>query len=117
MSDSTVSIAISVIQDLAYTVVFLICVAASYLTLQQPKVKAWLEGTGVLVHVVVFIVLAALLSMAVNPIISDLFAFPHGLINQANGFSVSVQCLGGVLGLAGLVVGGWLLAGRSKAGK
>ena len=109
--------ALSILQDLAYTIVFLVSAAASYLALQQPKVRQWLDGTGVLVHVVVFIALANLLSMTANSIIRDLFAFPWGLISQSNGFAASVQCLGGVLVLGGLILGSYQLAQRLGARK
>ena len=114
MSNQTLSTLIAIVQDLVYTVVFLLCAAASYLTLRQPKVKQWLAGSGALVRAVLFIALATLLSQALTPIITDLFAFPWGLIHRDSGFTASAKCLGGVLVLVGLVVGSWLLAKRSR---
>ena len=116
MSDLTLSTIISVLQNLTYTVVFLLCAGVSYLTLQQPRVKQWLTGAGTLVNVILFIILAGLLYQAASPIISDLFALPHGLISSTRGagFTASARCLSGVLVLAGLAVGSWRLVGEKK---
>lgn len=113
MSDYTLSIVINILQDLSHTVLFLLCTAASYLTLQQPKVKQWLNGASVLVKIVLFIAVARLLDLTLSPVITDLFALPRGLIGRDSGFSSSIQCLGGILTLTGLVVGSWLLAKES----
>lgn len=110
MSDQTISTIFSIMQDLSYTVVSLLCAAASYLTLQQPEVKQWLGEAGTLAKIVIFIALAKLLSLALTPIVSDLFALPRGLLGRDSGFTSTIQCLGGVLVLGGLAVGSWLLA-------
>ena len=113
MFDQTLSTLIAIVQDLAYTVVFLVCAAASYLTLQQPKVKQGLAGSGALARVVLFVALATLLSQALTPIVTDVFAFPWGLIHRESGFTSSAKCLGGVMVLVGLAVGSWLLSKQS----
>ena len=110
MSTQTISTIISILQDLSYTVVSLLCAAASYLALRQPKAKQWLGEAGTLVKIVIFIALAKLLSLALTPIVSDLFALPRGLLGRDSGFTSTVQCLGGVLVLGGLAAGSWLLA-------
>ncbi len=110
MSDQTIFIIINTLQDLSYTAVSLLCAAVSYLTLQQPKVRQWLGEAGALVKIVLFIVLTKLLSLALTPIVADLFVLPKGLLGRDSEFVSSVQCLGGVLVLLGLAVGSWLLA-------
>ncbi len=50
MSILTLSTIISILQDLPYAVVFLLCAGVSYLTLQQPRVKQWLTDAGTLVN-------------------------------------------------------------------
>ena len=117
MSDPTFSIIVGILRDLLYTVAFLICALVAYLTLQQPLAKQWFANSGALIRVVVFIILTELLVLPFNAIVGDLMAFPLGLINRSNGFSVSIQCLGGVLTLAGLAVGSWLLVQRSPISK
>ena len=116
MSNFTLSTIISVLQDLTYAVVFLLCAGVSYLTLQQPRIKQWLTDAGTLVNVVLFIILAELLYQAASPIISDLFALPRGLISSTHnaGFTASARCLSGVLVLVGLAVGSWRLVKENE---
>ena len=117
MSDLTLSTIITILQNLTHTIVFLLSAGAAYLTLNQPRVRQWLKDTGVIVHVVLFLVLSTLLYQAISPIISDLFAFPRGLINSSRtaGFTSSAQCLSGVLVLIGLAFGSWQLSkGKEK---
>ena len=114
MSDYTLSIILSIVQDLIYTILFLVCAAVAYFTLQQPKAKQWLAEAGPLVKAVVFVVVAALLYSAVNGPVFDILSFPRALIERENGFYASVQCFGGVLVLVSLAVGIGILAKRSK---
>jgi hypothetical protein len=109
---------ISITQDLAYAVTFLLAAGAAYLALRQPHVKLRLDDAGPLVTAVVFVTLATLLYQGVSPIVGHLFAFPRGLIstNPDTGFTSSVQCLRGILVLAGFVAGAWfLIKGRAPA--
>jgi hypothetical protein len=115
MSNPTLSVTFGILRDLLYTAAFLACALVAYLTLQQPPAKQWLANGGALIRVVVFIILTELLVLPFNAIVGDLMAFPLGLISRSNGFSASIQCLGGVLALAGLAVGSWLLAKRSPS--
>jgi|GEM_PF-6067234 len=112
MSNLTLSTIITILQNLTYAVMFLLCAGVSYMTLQQPRVRQWLNGAGALVQVVLFLCVATLLYQATSPIISKVFAFAHGLTNSSRnaGFTASTQCLSGVLVLVGLVVGSWQLA-------
>ena len=116
MSDLTLSTIISILQNLTYAIVFLLGAGAAYLTLNQPRVRQWLKGTGVIVHVVLFLALSTLLYQSISPIINDLFAFPRGLINSTRtaGFTSSAQCLSGVLVLIGLAFGSWRLSKEKK---
>ena len=111
MDNRTLLTIISILQDLAYAVAFLLAVGAAYLTLKQPRVKQWLNDAGPLATGVVFVALSALLYQAVSPIVVNLFALPRGLTSTSRetGFTASAQCLRGVLMLAGLVGGAWLL--------
>jgi hypothetical protein len=116
MSDLTLSTILTILQNLTYTIVFLLSAGAAYLTLSQPRVRQWLKGTGVIVHVVLFLVLSTLLYQTLSPIISDLFAFPRGLIDSSRtaGFTASARCLSGVLVLIGLAFGSWRLSKEKK---
>lgn len=112
MSDLTLSTIIVIVQDLTYSIVFLLCIGAAYMTLKQPSVKRWLADASLLVNVVFLLALTTLLYQAISPVISDFLAFPQGLINSGSrtaGFTASARCLGGVLILIGLVVGSWML--------
>ncbi len=109
----TLSTALSMLQNLVYALAFIGCAAAAYLALQQPRLKEWLGDSSVLVRIVLFIALTELLALPVNGIIGSLFALPNGLVNQYNnGFIASVQCLVGLLMIASLAAGGWMLAQR-----
>lgn len=88
---------------------FLVCLAASYLTLQEPQIKQWLARFSVLVRLVVFIALAGILSIALNSIVSTLLAIPRGFVYQESGVNTAFRCLGGLLVLGGLAYGGYLL--------
>jgi hypothetical protein len=118
MSDLTLSIVITILQNLTYAIVFILSAGAAYLTLNQPRVRDWLRGAGVLVQVVLFLVLSTLLYQTATPILSDLFAFPRGLMDSSRtaGFVSSARCLSGVLVLGGLVFGSWRLAKSNKQG-
>jgi hypothetical protein len=110
---TTLSIVLNIFQNLVHALAFIGCAVAAYLTLQQPRVKGWLEDSGFLVRIVFFIALTELLVLPVNSIIGSLFALPNGLVNQYNnGFIASMQCLAGLLMIASLAVGGWMLARR-----
>lgn len=117
MGGSNVSTIVSILQDLLYTAVFLLCAAVAYLTLQRPLIKQWLASGGTLTRVVLFIILTELLVRPANAIVGDLLAFPIGLINRSNGFLVGARCLGGLLALAGLGIGSWLLVRRPPTDK
>lgn len=116
MDNRTLSTVISVLQNLAYTIIFLLAVGAAYLTLKQSRIKQWLSDMGLLVTGVVFVVLSALLYQAVTPVVASLFAFLQGLTSTSRetGFTASAQCLRGVLMLTGLVGGAWLLVKERK---
>lgn len=117
MSDLTLSTIIIILQNLTYAVVFLLSAGAAFLTLRQPRVRQWLNDASSLVHIVFFLALAALLYQAISPIITDLFAFPRGLINSSRttGYTSSTQCLSGVLVLIGLAAGSWRLSRERKS--
>jgi len=108
---NTLSIVLNIFQYLVHVLAFIGCAVAAYLALQQPRLKEWLAGSHLLVRVVLFIALTELLVLPVNSIISYLFALPNGLVNQYNnGFIASMQCLVGLLMIASLAAGGWMLA-------
>ncbi len=110
---STLSTLLGALQTLAYILVFLGAAAVAYLVLQQPRVKQWLADAGVLVRVALFIALTGLLIVPINTLVGNLFSLPNGLVNHYSNILFSViQCLGGLLMLAALAVGGWLLAQR-----
>jgi hypothetical protein len=106
----TLSVILRIVQDLIYTVLYLVCAAVSYFTLQQPRVRQWLAGANLLVKAVIFVTIASLLYFAIDGPIFDILYFPRALINGDNGFYASADCLGGVLVLVGLAVGIGLLA-------
>jgi len=116
MPDDVLSIIVSTLRDLSHTAAFLIGAVVSYLTLQQPKVKQWLAGAGALVRIAIFAALAVLLYLPLSYAVSDLFAFPTGLINEESGFYASARCLGGVVILAALAAGVVLLVKQAKEG-
>ena len=91
--------------------------AASYLTLQEPRVKQWLARFSMLVRLVVFIALAGILSTALNSVMSDLFAIPRSFVYQESGIYSAFRCLGGLLVLGGLGYGCYLLLKGSASGE
>jgi hypothetical protein len=115
MSDYTLSVILSIVQDLTYTVLFLVCVVVSYFTLRQPKVKQWLAEAGLLVKAVVFVAVAALLYSAIDGPVYDILSFPRALINRESGFTASIQCFGGLAVLIGLAAGVGLLTRERNA--
>ena len=112
MTQFTLSTVFTILQNLAYAVVFLLAIGAAYLTLKDDRVRTWLKGTQPLVRVVLLLSLAALVYQAVSPVVTDLFAFPRCLISSSasSGFTATTQCLTGIAVLCGLVFASWHLA-------
>lgn len=115
MSDLTFSTILTIVQDLAAAIVFLLCAGAVFLALKRPKVRQWLQGAGPIVDIVLFLAFSALVYQSLSPILYDLLAFPRGLISHDStaGFTSSARCLGGLLVLVGLALGAWQINKKS----
>lgn len=111
----TAAIFVDVLQDLVRIIAFAACAFAAYLTLQQPPLQAWLAESRALVRVVAFIIITQLLAFAANAAIANLFVSPRGFSTVTSGLVSSVQCLTGLVMLACLVGGAWLIAKRAPA--
>ena len=109
MSDYTLSVILSIVRDLVYTVLFLGCVAVSYFTLQQPRVRQLLAKATLLVKAVVFVAIAGLLYSTIDGPVVDILFFPKALLEGDNALYATVDCCGGILVIAGLAAGIGLL--------
>lgn len=114
MSDDTFLTFIRIAQSLAFTVMFLISTVVVFFMFRQPKLKAWFDEVGVLAQIVAFIILSELVAQTVNIVISQLFALPIALVQTYDEFFAGVQCFSGLLILAALVTGSWLLWKRAE---
>jgi hypothetical protein len=104
-----------VFQGVVYLVVFIAAFVVAYLTVQQPKIKAWLDEMGKLVKAVVFILLAYWLNGVGSWVVSNLLAAPRSLVYAGNAVDTVMQCLQGLVLLAGLVVGVVLILRKQAA--
>jgi hypothetical protein len=109
MSNDRILYIIQIVQELAEILVFLGAGAASFFVLRQEKVKIWLLDTGKLVQIVVFLILTgALTSLGIRVIDALLGIFRAIVVSDMVVFYL-VQCLGGLLVLAGLIAGSFML--------
>lgn len=114
MSDDAFLTFIRTAQILAYTGAYLISVVVIFFMFRQPKLKTWFDEVGTLAQVVAFIILSTLLAQPVETIVSNLFSFVIALVQSNDEFLASVRCLNGLLILAALVAGSWLLLKQAK---
>ena len=115
MSDELLRTFINVVAYLSNLLVFLVAVLAAYLTLQQPRIRASLGETNALVRVVTLVALSGLLASVGSRIVGDLMTLPMSLFSAAiGGFYASVEFLGALISIAGLVAASWFLLRRSN---
>ena len=115
MSDDTFLKVIDVAHRLAHLVVFFTSAVVVLFAFQQEKVKKWLAEIGFLAQVIAFIILSQLLAQTISSIVYDFFAFPRALVQSYNELLAGVSCFNGLLMLAVLAAGSWLLWKRTTS--
>lgn len=116
MSDEILRTLISVVAYLSDLFVFLVAVLAAYITLQQPKIRATLGETNVLVRVVALVALSGLLASVGSRIVGDLMTLPRSLFFPAtSAFYASVEFLGALITVGVLVAASWFMLKQSES--
>jgi hypothetical protein len=109
MSNNQILYVIQIVQELAEILVFLGAGAASFFVLRQEKVKTWLLDSGRLVQIVVFLILTGALASIGFRVVDALFGIFMAIVVSDQFMFYLVQCLGGLLVLAGLIAGSIML--------
>jgi len=82
--------------------------------LQQEKVKNWLQDSGRLVKIVIFLILTGSLATLGFRVIDSLLAIFRGIVLSDQIVFYVIQCLGGLLVLAGLIAGSVFLVRKTQ---
>jgi hypothetical protein len=114
MSDNRILYIIQIVQELANILIFLGAGATSFFTLQQEKVKNWLQDSGRLIKIVIFLILTGSLATLGFRIVDSLLAIFRGIVLSDQIVFYLVQCLGGLLVLGGLIAGSVFLIRKTK---